>query len=275
MAYWQDRLARAQAVKYNKNRKEIDKMMRKYYQELSKQVIADYEATYDKLLAELQGGKQPTPADLYKLDKYWSMQTQLDKRLTRLGRKQIAALTKQFRTQFYDVYNVIKLKDVKAFSTIDDNAVAQMINQIWCADGKSWSARIWENVAQLKETLNEGLIHTVVTGKKTSQLKKALQERFNVSYHRADTLVRTELAHIQTQAAQQRYKDYGITEYEFYADPDERTCEVCGKLHQKRFPIGSVPKVPQHPNCRCTILPVIDITDITPKQLVIQGLDDN
>jgi SPP1 gp7 family putative phage head morphogenesis protein len=263
-------MARAQATLFNKNRKEIDKMMRKYYQSASKQVIADFEATYDKLVAGLLDGKQPTPADLYKLDKYWEMQTQLDQKLTRLGRRQIAALTRQFRTQFYDVYNVIKLDGLKVFNTIDDKGVTQLLNQIWCADGKSWSQRIWENVAQLKETLNEGLIHTVVTGKKTSALKKELQQRFNVSYHRADTLVKTELAHIQTQAAQQRYKDYGITEYEFYADPDERTCEVCGKLHQKRFPIGSTPKVPQHPNCRCTILPVIDI-----KQNAIQGLGDN
>lgn len=270
MAYWQDRMARAQAIKYNKNRREIDKMMRKYYQSMSKQVIADFEATYDKLVAGLLDGQQPSPADLYKLDKYWSMQTQLDKQLTRLGRKQIAALTKQFRTQFYDVYNVIKIDGIKPFATIDDNAVEQLINQVWCADGKSWSQRIWANIAQLKETLNEGLIHTVVTGRKTSDLKKELMTRFNVSYHRADTLVRTELAHIQTQAAQQRYKDYGITEYEFYADPDERTCEVCGKLHGKKFPIASAPKVPQHPNCRCSILPVVN-TD----KYVIKGLDDN
>ena len=270
MAYWQDRMARAQAIKYNKNRREIDKMMRKYYQSMSKQVIADFEATYDKLVAGLLKGQQPSPADLYKLDKYWEMQKQLDQHLTRLGRKQIAALTKQFKTQFWDVYNVVKIDGLKVFSTIDDGAVEQLINQIWCADGQSWSQRIWTNMAHLKETLNEGLIHTVVTGKKTSDLKKELMNRFNVSYHRADTLVRTELAHIQTQAAQQRYKDYGITEYEFYADPDERTCEVCGKLHGKKFPIASAPKVPQHPNCRCAILPVVN-TD----KYVIEGLDDN
>jgi SPP1 gp7 family putative phage head morphogenesis protein len=263
-------MARAQAIKYNKNRRDIDKMIRKYYQGLSQEVIADFEATYDKLLAGLQNGRQPTPADLYKLDKYWSMQTQLDQKLTRLGRRQIATLTRGFRRQFYDVYKVIKIDGLKTFSTIDDGAVEQLINQIWCADGKSWSTRIWDNIAQLKQTLNEGLIHTVVTGKKTSQLKKELQERFNVSYHRADALVRTELAHVQTQAAQQRYKDYGIQEYEFYADPDERTCEVCGKLHNKRFPIASAPKVPQHPNCRCAILPVIDI-----KTTAIQGLGEN
>ena len=69
--YWQDRMARAMATRYNKNRRDIDKMMRKYYQSMSKQVIADFEATYDKLVAGLLDGRQPSPADLYKLDKYW------------------------------------------------------------------------------------------------------------------------------------------------------------------------------------------------------------
>ena len=255
--YWADRMARAQANMFDKNRKEIDKMMRKYYQSLSQQVIADFEATYDKLLTQLQNGQQPSPADLYKLDKYWSMQSQLDKRLTRLGRKQIASLTKGFRRQFYDVYKVIKIDGLDLFSTINDEGVMHVINQIWCADGKSWSQRIWENVGLLKQTLNEGLIHTVVTGKKTSDLKKELMHRFNVSYGRADALVRTELAHIQTQAAQQRYRDYGLDEMEVLVDPDERTCPVCSKLHGKRYSINDKPPVPVHPRCRCCMIPVV------------------
>lgn len=270
--YWDERIAKSMAARYNKNRKAIDTLMRKYYQSLSKQVIADFESTYDKLLATLRDGKQPTPADLYKLPKYWEMQKQLDQRLTRLGRKQIAALTKQFKTQFYDVYQAINLDGLTAFNTIDDGAVTQLINQVWCADGRSWSQRVWQNIAHLKETLNEGLIHTVVTGKKTSDLKKALQERFSVSYSRADTLVRTELANLQTQAAKQRYADYGLTEVEILVDPDERTCEVCGKLHGKRYPIGANVPIPSHPNCRCSIIPVVNIkqNDTTSRGLVVK-----
>lgn len=259
MGYWEDRMAKAQANLYDKNRRDIDKMIRKYYQSMSRQVIEDFESTYDKLLATLRDGKQPTPSDLYKLDKYWSMQTQLDQKLTRLGRKQIAALTRGFRTQFYDTYKVIKLDGLKTFSTIDDGAVEQIINQIWCSDGKSWSARIWDNLNALKQTLNEELIQTVATGKKTSDLKKKLQERFNVSYHRADALVRTELAHIQTQAAEERYKSYGITQVQWWTDPDERTCPECGKLHKKIYPVGANVPCPRHPRCRCTLIPVVDI----------------
>lgn len=250
-------MAKAQNTLFDKNRKQIDIMMRKYYQSLSKQVIDDFESVYDKVLASVAAGQKPTPADLYKLDKYWSMQGQLEQRLTRLGRKQIRSLTKGFRTQYWDVYRGLKVEGAKLFSTIDDKAITQVINQIWCADGKSWSQRIWQNTQLLKETLNEGLIHCVTTGKKTSQLKQILMERFNTSYSRADALVRTELAHIQTQAAQQRYKDYGISEMEVLVDPDERTCKVCGKLHGKRYSIYDKPPIPAHTRCRCCMIPVI------------------
>ena len=84
---------------------------------------------------------------------------------------------------------------------------------MWVADGKSWSQRIWDNIERLTDTLNEQLIHIVATGKKNTELVNALQDRFNVSYHRANTLVRTEIAHIQTEAAKKRYQDYGVEKH--------------------------------------------------------------
>ena len=133
------------------------------------------------------------------------------------------------------------------------------------ADGKNFSSRIWGNINKLTETLNEELLNCVITGKKTTELKKKLQDRFNVSYNQADTLVRTEVANIQIQASAQKSKDAGLTEYRFFADPDERTCPVCGKLHNKRFKYSEmragVNAPPMHPRCRCDILSIIDIKD--------------
>jgi SPP1 gp7 family putative phage head morphogenesis protein len=78
-----------------------------------------------------------------------------------------------------------------------------------------------------------------------------------VSYYKANRVIQSEMAHIQTQAAQQRYKDMGVTEMEFWADPDERTCDVCGKLHKKRYSIHDIAPIPAHPNCRCCLVPVV------------------
>lgn len=256
--YWANRMAASQKKLTDKSVKQIEKQLAKYYAAAMKRSISDFEATYDKLLATVGEGKQPTPADLYRLDKYWQAQGQLRQELQKLGNKQIAALSKIFEINFFDVYYSIGVEGHTAFTTISTEGARQLINSIWAADGKNFSQRVWDNTARLLETLNDGLLDCVITGKKTSELKKVLQERFGVSYRRADTLARTELAHIQTEAAKRRYEDYGIGQVQFWADPDERTCPDCGKLHKKLYPVGAAVPLPLHPNCRCTLLPVID-----------------
>ena len=257
MSYWADRQAQAQQNLTNKSIKQTEKQLKKYYADAMEKTISDFEDTYNRILLAREEGREPTPADLYKLDKYWQSQAQLRAELQKLGDKQISLLSKQFELNWFDIYYSIGLPGETTFNTVDTSMVQQMINSIWCADGKSWSQRIWQNTEALVKTLNEGLIHCVATGKKPSQLKKILQERFNVSYSNADMLVRTEMAHIQTEAAKKRYEDAGVLEVEVWAPKDERQCEVCGELHTKRFPANGTMPVPAHPRCRCCIVPVI------------------
>lgn len=256
--YWQDRMAASQAKISAKSIKQIEKQLRQYYGNTMKYVISDFERVYNQVLAQQEEGKQITPALLYKLDSYWKLQGQLRQVLQSLGDKQVSALSKILEINFFDVYYSINIEGLTAFTTLDKGSVAQLINQVWVADGKSFSQRIWDNIERLMETLNEELVLCVAAGKKTTELKQKLQERFGVSYNRADTLVRTEMAHIQTQAAQKRYEDYGIQKVQFWADPDERTCDVCGKLHKKIYLVGEQMPIPAHANCRCTILPVVE-----------------
>lgn len=256
--YWANRIATTQNAITDKNLKQIEKQMRKYYGSCAKRVIRDFEATYDKLLATVGEGKQPTPADLYKLNKYWEAQNQLRRELRKLSEKQVATLTKIFELQFFDEYYSINIEGKKAFNTINAEGAQALINSIWVADGKSFSQRVWDDTEKLLETLNEQLLHCVITGKKTTQLKQVLQERFGVSYNNADTIARTELAHVQTIAAQERYKSYGISEVQIWADADERRCSECGKLHRKIYPAGASVPIPAHPHCRCCLVPVID-----------------
>lgn len=258
MSYWADRQARSQAKLTERNIKSVEAQLNRYYLQTMESTIGQFEKTYLHLISSVGDGRNPTPADLYKLDTYWKMTAQLQTELDRLGNRQARLLSSKFMAQYEDIYTSIALKDGLFFNTIDTNVAKQMINSIWCADGKSWSQRIWGNLTKLQQTLNDGLIECLVAGKKPTELKNILQERFNVSYNNADMIVRTEMAHIQTTAAQQRYIDAGITEVEVWADKDERRCDKCGELHQKRFPIHGTMPVPAHPNCRCCIVPVIE-----------------
>lgn len=265
MSYWANRAAKAQERLTAKSVRDTEKQLRKYYGSSLQKTLDNFEQTYNKLLLNTQEGKEPTPADLYRLDRYWQLQNQLRQELLKLGGEQEALLSKVFMAQFQSVYEGIALPSGNFFSPLDTAAAMQMINEIWCADGKSWSQRIWDNTARLQETLNEGLVHCVVTGKKPTELKKILQERFNVSYNRADALVRTEMAHIQTQAAKKRYEDYGLKEYEILGNDDDSCGNHsvdCHKMDGKRFLYSEmqvgVNAPPFHPNCKCCITPVID-----------------
>lgn len=258
MSYWQDRASKAQDILTSKKTKSISEQIAKYYNDSMERVIKSFVDTYAKIITAGLEGREPTPADLYKLDSYWQMQAQIKKELDDLGNKELSLLSRNFVAHFQDVYDNISLPAGAAFSTISKENITQMIETIWATDGLSWSQRVWKNNERLLETLNEQLLHCVVTGKKTDELKNLLQERFGVSFSQADTLVRTEMTHIQTTAAHKRYIDAGVSQFEVWASKDERRCEFCGKLHKKRYPIDVKPPIPAHPNCRCTILPVIE-----------------
>ena len=85
MNYWVERIAKAQAALTNKNIKDTEKQLIKYYLRTMESVISSFEATYEKLLNTVEQGRMPTPADLYKMDKYWQLQAQLRRELQRLG----------------------------------------------------------------------------------------------------------------------------------------------------------------------------------------------
>lgn len=265
--YWADRAAKAQEILTSKGIKNTEKQLIKYYQQSMERVTGQFEKVYNKVLLNISEGATPTPADLYKLDSYWQMQGQIREELTKLGDKTGQTMSKSFMDHYRNAYRTA-IQDGKNFSMISRETAEQMINQIWCADGQSWTNRIWKNVDKLQEALNESLLDCVLTGRPTEYLKERLVKEFGVAYNRADAIVRTEYAHIQTEAARNRYEDSGVEYVEIWADYDERRCDVCGKLHQKLYPVNAQMPIPAHPRCRCCILPVLKSTT---EQLVIEG----
>ena len=256
--YWKDRQADSLSRLRVKSEKATKKQVKKYYETASHNVVGSFLYTYNRILRMKAEGKEPTPADLYKLDAYWKAQATMREELQKLGDKQTIQFLKNFTTLWQSVYDEVAIKDGGNFNHIDTKVVEQMVQSVWCADRKTWSQRIWQNTELLQETLNEELINCVLNGADERNLRQRLMYEFKVSYSNAETLIKTEMAHIQTQAAQTRYKDSGVRYMEVWADEDERRCEVCGKLHQKKFRIEETPPIPAHPRCRCCILPVID-----------------
>ena len=101
--YWLNRVAANQNALSEKNIKKTEKQLRKYYANTMKHVIAEFERIYNKLLMAVEDGREPTPADLYKLDTYWQMQGQMRQQLQKLSERQISKMTKIFEINYFEV----------------------------------------------------------------------------------------------------------------------------------------------------------------------------
>lgn len=258
--YWIERQAKAQNALTDKGIAATEAQLKKYYSHTMRVVMDLFEITYQKAAeSAMNYGREPTPADLYKLDSYWKLQGQLAQELEKLGAKQEKLYSQNFMDHWQRIYNNVAIQGGGVFTQANTELAQQMINAIWCADGQTWSNRIWKNTQRLQAALNEGLTESVIAGVDPDKLKTRLMKEFNVSYNRADALVRTEMAHIQTTAAEQRYKDAGIERVQVWAKEDERLCEICGKKHETVITIGSGEQMPPfHTKCRCCIVPVLE-----------------
>ena len=267
MSYWEDRQEDELNKITNKTEIEINKQLDKYYVKAMKQVIKDFEDTYNALMAQITAGEKPTVAKLYALDRYWQMQGSLKRLCEELGNKEVELLSKQFEKQWEEIYQAAALPSDDAFTFVSESNAEQAIKSTWLADGKTFSDRVWQSSEDLVASLNEDFVHLVVTGGDTRDVVNRLENMVadNVQNKRAKarTLVNTEINHIQTEAAAKRYKDSGLEEYMFLGrekHQKELKCD-CKKLDGKIFSFAE--KVvgrncpPMHPNCNCRIKPIM------------------
>lgn len=85
----------------------------------------------------------------------------------------------------------------------------------------------------------------------------------DISKRRADVIARTEVARAHSQGAILSYEESGVvSEVEWNATLDNKTSEICTRLHGQRAAVGAtfedgISGPPAHPNCRSVLLPVV------------------
>lgn len=140
------------------------------------------------------------------------------------------------------------------FTTVNTAAVEKaLLSQ---ADRRNFSQTIYKNVKNLERELKDCLTTGMIKGEGMGRMARRVQGRLNVSYSNARRLVRTETAYAYEQASLAAYAECGVTEYEYMAELDRRTSDLCRALDGRHFKIAdAVPGTnypPMHPNCRST-----------------------
>lgn len=108
------------------------------------------------------------------------------------------------------------------------------------------------------EKLRAQIINAVATGMDLRKLARQLEDTGNITKTRALAMARTEVNRIRRETTRQIFEENSdvIKGWEWVASNSPRTCAVCLALDGRVFPVKT--PFPQHINCRCTLIAVID-----------------
>lgn len=140
---------------------------------------------------------------------------------------------------------------------LDPRIVEMIVCKPWAVDGKNFSDRLWENKTKLINNLHNSLSRMCITGEAPDRAIAEISKQMKVSRAQAGRVVMTESAAVANKARQDCMKELDVEQFEVVETLDGHTCEFCGSMDGKHFPMSEfqigVTAPPFHPNCRgCT-----------------------
>lgn len=114
----------------------------------------------------------------------------------------------------------------------------------------------------LTQTAIDGMTRELVRGMaggvNSRVIARRIVETTSMPAHRAATIARTETHRAFRGANLEAYRaNRAVREWRWHSELGPRTCSACWSMHGQLFdldePMGT------HPNCRCTMLPVVDV----------------
>jgi len=109
----------------------------------------------------------------------------------------------------------------------------------------------------MKKDMLTVITQGMLEGQSIHKMAKALNGKINKSKYNCRRIARTEVLRSYNQAHINQYKKVGIKRWEWITAWDDRTCDMCMGNDGRVFKIGD-PQPPLHPNCRCSVKPVVE-----------------
>ncbi|MTR86661.1 hypothetical protein GMD50_16775 [Roseburia intestinalis] len=145
---------------------------------------------------------------------------------------------------------------------LDPRTVEMIVCKPWAVDGKNFSDRLWENKTKLINNLHNSLSRMCITGEAPDRAIAEISKQMKVSRAQAGRVVMTESAAVANKARQDCMKELDVEQFEVVETLDSHTCETCGGMDGKHFPMTEfqigVTAPPFHPNCRGCTCPYFD-----------------
>ena len=151
----------------------------------------------------------------------------------------------------------------ESLDATDTKLVTNVVNGSF--GSSTFSERLWGNTQYLANSLDTLLTQSIINGRHPNDVARELRKQFDISQKQAERLMRTESARVHAECAVKSMEKNDVKKYEWVSEPS--ACKICSPLNGKIFEVkgaefGNVnhPLFPLHPNCRCAVIAVIDMT---------------
>lgn len=263
-------LSYADAMKYltSKEFKEFRMSLEEYETEIERLSEINEELA-NKLRIELE-----TLAMKSRITRLDSLKTQIDIELSKKISKDYNIVEKGISEVYRDFFKIqttdFGLTGVN--TVLPKKTLKMLMQQPW--SGANFSERIWGNSEALGKVLKQEIIQSFMQGVSVKDLSDRIEKRFENDRYNTERLVRTELNYAFNQTTKLSYEEAEIEEYEFLAEIDSRTSEICKKLNGEKFKLkdarAGVNYPPMHPHCRSTTVAVLDFDNFGKEKEVKQ-----
>ena len=203
-----------------------------------------------------------------------SLKTQIDFELNKKAIAEQDLIEKGVSAVYTDFYKMQTTEfGLAGVHTILPKATLErLMQQPWSSE--NFSERIWGNAEALGKVLKQEIIQSFMQGISVKDLSDRIEKRFITDRYNTERLVRTELNYALNETTRLSYEEAEIEEYEYLAEIDGRTSDICRELNGLKFKMKDA-KVginypPMHPYCRSTTVPVIDYENFGKKKEVKQ-----
>lgn len=134
-------------------------------------------------------------------------------------------------------------------------------------DGSPMWSYFAENFAPaVVRKIRDEIVEAAALGTDFRTLARRLKSAGDITRYRSLAMARTEVNRVRRSATLEQYRESGVvTGWEWAASKSSRTCPACLALDGRIFKLDD--EFPQHINCRCTLLPVIDGVETPPRTL--------
>ncbi len=203
-------------------------------------------------------GREPSLGMLYRLERWQSLERQILAELTSFNgwaAERIASRQRALgRSGIEYARGTLQASGLAVpFDALPTAAVEAMVGL--AGDGSPLSALLVKAYPDVHEAIADALVRGVAIGQNPAKVAAGMRDALGVGLDRAFLIARTEELRAFRTAAQDTYREAGVTQYRRMATLDEATCIGClaadGEISDNDEVFDA------HPACRCTMVPIV------------------